>query len=581
MVPGTASVPSVPLPPPSAPLTSDGQGGGDLPIPGEGKDTLSVVVNLPDDHPFVAGHGAGRGGLMAAIAKGICSAREQLKETETTVTSANGSRVVMTGLGAGVDAPAVRTEPATGTCLHAPMAAMHGWLGKADWAPPLLAAYSDVEARPGYDSCKAHEYLDKPEVLAAKVQILAELIRSSSNCVTYTGAGISTAAGISDYASEAAREAGKSMSGPAHAMTMSPMDSRPTQAHCVLTALHRTGYVKRWIQQNHDGLPQKAGFPQHALNEIHGAWFDPSNPVVKMEGELRSDLFSDLLEWEQKTDLCIAVGTSLAGMNADRVSATVAKRAAIGGVTSDGSIALGTVIISLQQTQMDSSSALRIFARIDDVMTALATELGVVPSVPPCYQSDPRTVPVAGAESQLVARRSILCKQREEDVFRIPYGSDGERLGSLDEIPTEALTILDLREGAMVQITSGPYAGDQGEIVGRSRSGHYQIRFLHTLTKRDGRTWKAPMTHTMGAWMVAEATLGLLERFPIVSVSDETVESEEQVMARQEHLVMQEHFAAKSIFGPLHTPSQEERSSLPDWVKASFLEAKVKNDQRQ
>lgn len=521
-------------------------------------------------------------GLMAAIAEGICSARAQLKKTETTVTSADGTKRAMTGLGAGVDAPAVRVEQpevAAQQRLHAPLAFIHGRLGEADWEPPVLVAYSDVEARPGYDSCKAHEYVDTPQVLAAKVKLLATLIRSSSNCVAYTGAGISTAAGIGDYASEAAREAGKSMSGPAQAFAMSPMDSRPTLAHSVLTSMHGAGHIKRWIQQNHDGLPQKAGFPQHAINEIHGAWFDPANPVVKMEGELRTDLFSDLLEWEKKTDLCLAIGTSLAGMNADRVATTVADRAAAGRVTSDGSIARGTVIISLQQTRMDSKSALRIFARIDDVMAALASELGVAPSVPPCYRSDPRAVPVTGADEQLVERRSVLCDQDEEDVFRIPYGVDGEYLGRLDTISAETLAVLDLREGAVVQIVSGPYAGDQGEVVGRSRTGHYQIRFLHTLTKRDGRTWKAPMTHTMGAWMVAEATLGLLERFPIASVMDEGVEREEQIMARQEHLVMQQHFAAETGRGSLHTsipsPAVQSSSSLPDWVKASFLEAKA------
>ena len=79
-------------------------------------------------------------------------------------------------------------------------------------------------------------------------------------------------------------------------------------------------------------------------------------------------------------------------MNADRVAATVADRAATGGVTSEGCPALGTVIISLQQTQMDSKSALRIFARIDDVMNALAAELDIKPAVPPCYLADPRTV---------------------------------------------------------------------------------------------------------------------------------------------------------------------------------------------
>ena len=44
------------------------------------------------------------------------------------------------------------------------------------------------------------------------------------------------------------------------------------------------------------------------MNEIHGAWFDPSNPVVQFDGSLRGDLFADLLLWEEKTDLCIALG---------------------------------------------------------------------------------------------------------------------------------------------------------------------------------------------------------------------------------------------------------------------------------
>merc|ERR1712054_479299 len=221
---------------------------------------------------------------------------------------------------------------------------------------------------------------------------------------------------------------------------------------------------------------------------------------------------------------------------------------------------------------MDSKAALRIFARIDDVMKALAAELGVVPAVPPNYLADPRTVPVVGAEKHLVDYRSALREDGEEaDVFRIPYGCDGERLDNLDAVAAESLAVLDLREGAVCQIVSGPYAGDQGEVVGRSRSGHYQIRFLHTLTKRDGRTWKAPMTHTMGAWLVAEATLGLLERFPIASVPAEEAEETEDAV--------QEHIAAAIKRGPAHASSPlEESSSLPDWVKASFLEEKAKRE---
>ena len=88
-----------------------------------------------------------------------------------------------------------------------------------------------------------------------------------------------------------------------------------------------------------------------------------------------------------------------------------------------------------------------------------------------------------------------------------------------------------------------------------------------------------------GAWIVAEATLGLLERCPIVSVTDEAVEREDQIMARQEHVVMQQHLAVNctsgSLLNPSRAPSRAESSSLPDWVKASFLEAKAKRNQTQ
>lgn len=47
------------------------------------------------------------------------------------------------------------------------------------------------------------EYFDSPEVLDKKVQQLADWIKASRHFTMFTGAGISTAAGIPDYRSGA------------------------------------------------------------------------------------------------------------------------------------------------------------------------------------------------------------------------------------------------------------------------------------------------------------------------------------------------------------------------------------------
>ena len=99
--------------------------------------------------------------------------------------------------------------------------------------------------------------------------------------VIYSGAGISTSAGIG----QAARGNSKMTGG-------KTTDAQPTLTHLVLAALKQVGLVHVWIQQNHDGLPQKAGWPQEDIIEIHGSWYDPSNPVVCYDGSLKTDLFT-------------------------------------------------------------------------------------------------------------------------------------------------------------------------------------------------------------------------------------------------------------------------------------------------
>jgi len=197
------------------------------------------------------------------------------------------------------------------------------------------------------------------------MEIIADLIKNSKCVIAYTGAGLSRAAGIGDYASKAKN----SIMNEAPKLESS-FDAKPTYAHQVLSKLEELGMLHYYVQQNHDGLPQKAGFPQEKINEIHGAWYDPSNHVVQFSGSLRGDLFSWMEKMEKEIDLCICLGTSLSGMNADRMALKPCKNFKNG----KGN---GTIMINLQQTKIDKDCTIRVWSKIDDAFKILVKLLQV------------------------------------------------------------------------------------------------------------------------------------------------------------------------------------------------------------
>jgi len=384
-------------------------------------------------------------------------------------------------------------EECHGHCYGRPRAERDGW------EKPRLAVGCDEEARPGYNSLEASEYVDTPEVLRAKVKVLADLLRQAKKGIVYSGAGLSTASGIGDYASKADDSLGAkapptldgSAAAPPGGGLMSPLCAQPTLAHRVLVAVHKAGYLHRWVNQNHDGLPQKAGLPQRAINEIHGAWHAPDNPVIQMSGSLREDLFADLLDCEKTADLAIAVGTSLCGMNADRVVQTAAQRAAKGvpGM-------LGSVIVCLQRTVHDAEATLRIFARCDDVFAILAEEMQL--EVAPEWPSGTYYVP------------PVLTDRAEADyVFEgIKYDAAGDRSG-------EETIRWDLRDDAELVIPRGQHAGARGVIDGPfDREGNLRCRF--TLRPKTGKL-RAQMSMLLGRWWIQGAVDGEVECLPCVN----------------------------------------------------------------
>jgi hypothetical protein len=203
-----------------------------------------------------------------------------------------------------------------------------------------------------------------------------------------------------------------------------------------------------------------------------------------MSGSLRSDLFGDLLAWEQRADLVLALGTSLCGMNADRVFTTASEKARSG----DPAV-LGGVIISIQQTVVDHLCALRIFAKLDDVMTLLSEMMGIL--IPPDVDYRPDFY-----EKQI----------SENDVFEVPYDRrSGKKIVGLGK------TVLDLRVGKKIKVTGGPYFGTRGVVIRKSVHGHYDLE-LDCVGKSVNKVVK------LGSWWVHAAVNGTVEIIPIVSI---------------------------------------------------------------
>jgi len=171
-------------------------------------------------------------------------------------------------------------------------------------------------------------------------------------------------------------------------------------------------------------------------------------------------------------------------MNADRTVIAAAKRALKG---TNG--CLGSVIISLQQTQHDNLCQLRIFARLDDVFAQLAKEMQI--------KMD---------KFKLYAARVPREWKPKEDVFLVPYSQkDGKKTGDAKQ-KGDNREKWDLRKGTKVMITGGRYENDVASIVGKDNQGHYRVQ----LPGEDG------ITKTMGSWFVEAAVNGDLEQLPLV-----------------------------------------------------------------
>ncbi|OLP97555.1 NAD-dependent protein deacetylase SRT1 [Symbiodinium microadriaticum] len=272
-----------------------------------------------------------------------------------------------------------------------------------------------------YESDRLKEFFDTKPELEVKCEKLAQMISKARHVIAFTGAGVSTGAGIADFRSgmNTSLPTGPGLWERPKGETPSNIleqcvQARPGPTHGFLFRLWKVGVLKHIISQNVDGLHRKSGITADALSELHGNIFVERCVKCGREyerdfnticsggftgrdcdapgcgGRLRhsgvgfgDDLPQKVLQkaWEEAeaADLCLALGSSITVAPASDMPAWVAQR-------NSRRRDAGLVIVNLQATPCDSIAALRINGMVDDVMGLLEAKL-VQRAILPCRQS--------------------------------------------------------------------------------------------------------------------------------------------------------------------------------------------------
>ena len=267
------------------------------------------------------------------------------------------------------------------------------------------------------------EYFDSPEVLDEKCAMLADLILKSNHFVTFTGAGLSTAAGIPDFRSpydtknavgpgaweiraktHEAKQAGKAppVNKATHKVSMA--QAHPTKAHMAMVKLMEMGYLKHIISQNTDGLHRKSGIPADKISEVHGNrnkeectkcgrdYFrdfgvriakgvkehktgrkcddpkckgDLKDTIINFGENLNENILNTGYAHGYEADLMVCVGSSMRVNPAADMAGMTAQRGK------------NLVIINLMKTPLDAHATLVINGKCQDIMQRVMKKLGM------------------------------------------------------------------------------------------------------------------------------------------------------------------------------------------------------------
>jgi NAD-dependent SIR2 family protein deacetylase len=103
------------------------------------------------------------------------------------------------------------------------------------------------------------ERFDDPGTVDQKAQQLVDMIRKSKHFIVFTGAGVSTAAGIPDFRGPQGVWTLRAQGRQKDIKAVNTLQAVPTPTHMALVELQNRGILTYLISQNCDGLHRKSG----------------------------------------------------------------------------------------------------------------------------------------------------------------------------------------------------------------------------------------------------------------------------------------------------------------------------------
>ncbi|KAK5697343.1 hypothetical protein LTR97_007480 [Elasticomyces elasticus] len=254
-----------------------------------------------------------------------------------------------------------------------------------------------------HDEDSVKEHFETDEQIEAKARSLATQIRKSKHFIVFTGAGISTSAGVPDFRGPNGKWTLEAQGKRLQTSSQCTLQAIPTQAHMALVKLQHEGKLKHLVSQNCDGLHRRSGIDADCISELHGnsnrefcmrcgtEYLRDFRAVASHEKTVfnhrtgrrcalcRGDLHDSIVHFTEslpqipmerafdaarKADLCLVLGSSLTVNPANEVPEVVGQRRGA-----------KLVICNLQKTPLDGLASTRIWAKADDLMVRVMQHL--------------------------------------------------------------------------------------------------------------------------------------------------------------------------------------------------------------